>query len=52
VHGTPPASVIRVGSKENQTGVRQAEKGTSAVGQNFLLFFLSVSLRFRQKEIL
>jgi hypothetical protein len=44
--------VMRVGSKENQTGVRQAEKGTSAVGQTSYFFFLSVSLRFRQKEIL
>jgi hypothetical protein len=44
VYGTPPALVTRVGSKENQTGVRQAEKGTSALGQNFLLFpFLSRS---------
>jgi hypothetical protein len=48
ISGPAPALVTRVGSKDNQTGVGQAEKGTSAVGQTFVVS-LSASLRFRHK---
>jgi hypothetical protein len=50
--GTAPALVTRVGSKENQTGVGQAEKGTSAVGEKtFVVSFLPLSAS-DSKEIL